>query len=95
MSIQINVHLDAEKPLKAKVIFATILEVSQLPMVCFQLDDVNIYFRNLAQIDQVQSALAEARAKLASLLPEDYSYEQAMATQHREDFDAKRRGEDV
>lgn len=101
MSIQINVHLEADKPLKATVIFATILEISQIPMVCFQLDDVNIYFRSHEQIDQVLTALTEAREKMAELwaktvglMPIPPSRVNADAPES-DYFDAKRRGEDV
>lgn len=67
MSIQINVHLEADKPLKAKTVFATILEISQIAVVCFQLDEMNIYFHSREQIDQVLTALTEAREKMAEL----------------------------
>lgn len=101
MSIQINVHLETDKPLKAKIVFATILEISRLPVVCFQLDEMNIYFHSHEQIDQVLTALTEAREKMAELwaktdglipIPPFRVSDDAPESDY---FDAKRRGEDV
>lgn len=101
MSIQINVHLEADKPLKAKTVFAAILEISQLPVVCFQLDEMNIYFHSHEQIDQVLTALTEAREKMAELwektvgLTPTPPFSINTDTPESDYFDAKRRGENV
>lgn len=67
--IQINVHLPVDKPFETRIVFAKILPESKVPVVDFQIDDVSIYFRSLEQIDQVMTALAEARGKMVEILP--------------------------
>lgn len=69
MSIQINVHLEEGKPVSARTLFASVVEPSKQPIVCFVLDDVCVYFRNLEQFDQVLKALCGAREKMMEILP--------------------------